>query len=131
MRWLKNLLDRMYKGYRRYIVLTKRINDNIDMSSMSKSVLGSLLITVVIITIPVLIIVNMFIYAKLTLVLAIMLLMIVIGAIFLYFNFYYVLLKNYHPKLEEIAYKYPQIVESILISMIALVTGIIVISTLL
>ncbi len=127
MDWIKKQLTKLSKGFRRYVVLTKRVDENVKVLSIVKSVLGSLLITVIIVLIPILVIINMFIYTKLTLLLAILLLTVVIGAVFLYFQFYYVLLKNYHPKLEEIAYRIPQFVESIFVSLILLITGIVVI----
>ncbi len=131
MKGLKHIADKIYNGYRRYIVLNKRVNDKVVVKSMIKAVFGSLLITIIIVLIPVLIIINMFIYAKLTLFLAILLLVVIMGAVFLYFNFYYVLLKNYHPRLEDVNYRIPQLVESIFIAIIVLLIGIIVISTIL
>ena len=131
MIWIRKQLDKLTKFYRRYVVLTKRIDENVTMKSMVKSVSGSLLITLIIVLIPVLVVVNMFIYAKLTLFLAIILLVILISAVFLYFHFYYILLKNYHTKIEEIAYKMPQLVESSFVALILLIIGITVISTIL
>lgn len=127
MKWLKKIRD----VFRRYVVLTKRVDENVKVSSMIKSALGSLLITVIIILLPVIVVINLFIYAKLTLFLAILLLVIVIVGVFLYFHFYYVLLKNYHPKVSEISYHIPQYVESIFVSIILLIIGIVVISIIL
>lgn len=131
MKWFNNLIGKLSKGFRRYMVLNKRIDEKVVVKSMIKSVFGSLLITLLIVIIPVLVVVNMFIYAKRTLFLAILLLVMVIGAVFLYFHFYYVLLKNYHPLLADVNYRIPQFVESIFISIVVLFIGIVIISVLL
>ena len=131
MKWINNVFRKLSKGYQRYVVLTKRIDKVVHVKSMIKSSLGSLLITLLIILIPVLIIINMFIYAKLTLFLAILLVVMIAGAVFLYFHFYYVLLKNYHEKLAEISYKQPQLIESTVVAIIIVLLGIVVISVVL
>lgn len=131
MKWLSKLSERLVKGYHRYMVLTKRIDHYVDVKSVIKSTLGSLLITLIIVLIPVLVIVNMFIYAKLTLFLAVLLLLIIMGAVYIYFYFYYVLLKNYHPKLEEVSYKQPQLIESTFVAIILMIIGIFLISIIL
>ena len=131
MNWMNKQINRLVKGYRRYIVLSKRIDENVKVKSIIKSVFGSLLLTLIIALLPILIIVNMFIYAKLTLFLAIVLLFIIVGAVYVYFQFYYVLLKNYHSKLEEINYRIPQIVESTFVAFIIFILGITLISVIL
>ncbi len=131
MNWIRKQLDHLYKGYQRYLNLTKRVDSYVKTLTLVKSVLGSLLITVLIVLIPTLVVINMFIYTKLTLLLAVLLVVILIGAIFLYFNFYYLLLKNYHPKLEEVNYRIPQLVESTFVSIVVLIIGGTLISVLL
>ncbi|MCD8562082.1 MAG: hypothetical protein LRY20_01210 [Acholeplasmataceae bacterium] len=98
------------------------------MHSVVKSVLGALLLSIFVLGLPVLVIVNMFIIAKLTLFLAILLVLIVMAWPFLYYAFYYALLKNYHDKLNEINTKIPYMVESTIISLVLMVIGIIVLS---
>ncbi len=131
MKWIKRLWQNTKKGYQRYVVLTKRIDKYVTITSMIKATLGSLVITLFIVSIPVLVIVNMFIYAKLTLLLAIILLVVIMGGVYVYFNFYYVLLKNYHPKLEDVAYRLPQYIESTMVTLVILMIGIVVISVIL
>ncbi|HBY66091.1 MAG TPA: hypothetical protein DEG42_06960, partial [Acholeplasmataceae bacterium] len=100
-----------------------------SVKSVVKSVAGALLLSILIIAIPVLVIINMFIYAKLTFLLSVFLVIIVMGWSFLYYFFYYKLLKNYHEELSEINTKIPQLVESSIVATFFFFIGIIVLAT--
>lgn len=71
----------------------------------------------------------MFIYTKLTFVLSLILLCFVLIWAFLYYHFYYVLIKNYHEEIKDINTKIPQYVESTFVAIILLIIGIVVLST--
>jgi hypothetical protein len=114
--------------FRRFKKLVKLIDKETKMKYVVKSVLGALLISSLILLLPVLVIVNMFIYTKLTLFLAILLVIMVMAWGFLYYYFYYKLLKNYHPKLEEYNTLLPQLVESSLVSLFFMFLGIIILA---
>jgi hypothetical protein len=70
----------------------------------------------------------MFIYTKLTFILSVFLVIIVMGWSFLYYFFYYRLLKSYHEKINNINTLLPQLTESILVSIFFLVVGIVVLA---
>lgn len=125
---MKPSVNAIFQFFYRYKKLLKLIEKQITMHSVVKSVLGALLLSIFVLGLPVLVIVNMFIIAKLTLFLAILLVLIVMAWPFLYYAFYYALLKSYHDKLNEINTKIPYMVESTIISLVLMVIGIIVLS---
>jgi len=125
---MNSLMNRVFMFFRRFKKLVKLIDKETKMKYVVKSVLGALLISSLILLLPVLVIVNMFIYTKLTLFLAILLVIIVMAWGFLYYYFYYKLLKNYHPKLEEYNTLLPQLVESSLVSLFFMFLGIIILA---
>ncbi|PKK98120.1 MAG: hypothetical protein CVV57_08660 [Tenericutes bacterium HGW-Tenericutes-2] len=125
---MNSLMNRVFMFFRRFKKLVKLIDKETKMKYVVKSVLGALLISSLILLLPVLVIVNMFIYTKLTLFLAILLVIMVMAWGFLYYYFYYKLLKNYHPKLEEYNTLLPQLVESSLVSLFFMFLGIIILA---
>lgn len=125
---MKSWINNFYQGFYRYRKLSRLIDERTIMKNVVKSVLGSLLLSLLIALIPSLLIINMFIYAKHTLFLAILLVGIVVSWPFIYYAFYYMLLKNYHPNVKEINTKTPYIVESTITSFVLLTIGIIALS---
>jgi len=123
------LIDKVFVFFRRFKKLIKMIDKKTSVKSVVKSVAGALLLSILIIAIPVLVIINMFIYAKLTFLLSVFLVIIVMGWSFLYYFFYYKLLKNYHEELSEINTKIPQLVESSIVATFFFFIGIIVLAT--
>ncbi|HBG33645.1 MAG: hypothetical protein A2084_01885 [Tenericutes bacterium GWC2_39_45] len=123
------LIDKVFVFFRRFKKLIKLIDKKTSVKSVVKSVAGALLLSILIIAIPVLVIINMFIYAKLTFLLSVFLVIIVMGWSFLYYFFYYKLLKNYHEELSEINTKIPQLVESSIVATFFFFIGIIVLAT--
>jgi hypothetical protein len=73
-------------------------------------------------------VVNMFIYSKLTFILALVLLFLALIWCLLYYAFYYKILKYYHPEVESINTKIPQYVESSIMMFFMLVLGIVILS---
>jgi len=123
------LIDKVFVFFRRFKKLIKMIDKKTSVKSVIKSVAGALLLSILIIAIPVLVIINMFIYAKHTFLLSVFLVIIVMGWSFLYYFFYYKLLKNYHEELSEINTKIPQLVESTIVATFFFFIGIIVLAT--
>ncbi len=122
-------MNRVFKFFRRYRNLIKIIDKKTSMKFVVRSVLGALAISFLLVLLPALVIVNMFIYAKLTFLLSLLLLFLIVGWSFLYYYFYYRLLKNYYPNLQEVNTRVPQLVESIFVALFFLVLGIVVLST--
>lgn len=127
MKRLNKWMDYVYKLYHRYKKLIKIIDSRVNTKTMIKSIVFSLLISLLILLIPVLIAVNMFIFSKLELILSIFLLMLLTSWGFLYFYFYYRLLKSYEPELENIELKLPMLFEGTLVSLALFVLGLTVI----
>ncbi len=125
---MKSLINRIDQFLHRYKKLQQIIDKETKVQGVTKSVLGGLLITVLILLIPVLVIVNMFIYTKLTFFLALLLSLIVISWPYLYYVFYFRLLKTYYPKLEDVNTKIPLLVEATIISLVLLIIVITVLS---
>jgi len=125
---MNTIMDRAYKFYHRYRKLTKMIDSKTSTKSAVKSVLGSMILSTLIILPPVLLVVNLFIYNKLTLILALFLFVFALGWCLLYYMFYYKLLKSYHPEIEAINTKIPQYVESSFVMFFVFIFGIIVLS---
>jgi c-di-AMP phosphodiesterase-like protein len=125
MKQLINLVDQTIYRFKK---LNKLIDSKTTTNSVVKSVLSALLITIIILAIPVLIIVNMFIISKLTFVLALLLVVMVVSWPYLYYAFYYKILKNYHEEIKDINTKLPYLIESTIIAIVMLTIGIIVLS---
>lgn len=125
---MKQLISKLDQFFYKYRKLLKLIDHEVNMKSVVKSVFGALILSLLVLVLPVLIIVNMFIISKLTLFLAILLVLLVMAWPFLYYDVYYKLLKNYHPRVQDINTKIPYWTESTIISIVLLIIGIIVLS---
>ncbi len=128
MKSLTKIIDSVFRFFRRFSKLVKMIDKKTSMKLVVKSVFGALLISILIVLLPALAMINMFIYTKLTFFISILLVLLIMGWSFLYYYFYYRLLKNYHPSLEDINTKIPQLVESSIVAVFFMVIGIIVLS---
>lgn len=128
MKRLNNWVDKIYKFYHRYRNIIKIIDSKVTTKTVIKSVLFALLISLLIVLIPVLLSINLFIFSKLEFLLSIVLLIILMSWGFLFFHFYYTLLRSYVPELEDVNIKLPQLAEGSLVSFFLAILGIIVIS---
>lgn len=128
MKKLQQWIDKVDKMYHRYRNILKIIDTKVNTTTVIKSVLFALLISLLIVLIPALVAINLFIYSKLGVVLSIFLLILLTSWGFLYFHFYYSLLKSYIPDLENVNLKLPKLFEGSLVSFFLLVLGTIVIS---
>ncbi|MFH0767728.1 MAG: hypothetical protein ABH890_05980 [Bacillota bacterium] len=122
------LIDRVFRFFRRFAKLVRLIDSKTSMKLVVKSVFGALLISLLIVLIPALMLINMFIYTKLTVVISISLVILIMGWSFLYYYFYYRLLKVYHPALADVNTKIPQLTESVIVSIFFMILGIVVLS---
>ncbi len=125
---MKRIMDKVYKFYHTYRNLVRLIDRQTTMSTTLKSVFGALLISFLCVLLPSLLIINMFIFTKLTFLLSVFLVIIIILWVFLYYQFYYVLIKNYHEKIKEINTTIPKLVEFSFVGFIMLTLGIVVLS---
>ena len=128
MKKLQQWIDKVDKMYHRYRNILKIIDTKVNTITVIKSVLFALLISLLIVLIPALVAINLFIYSKLSVILSIFLLILLTSWGFLYFHFYYNLLKSYIPDLENVNLKLPKLFEGSLVSFFLLVLGTIVIS---
>jgi hypothetical protein len=128
MKKLQQWIDKFDKMYHRYRNILKIIDTKVNTTTVIKSVLFALLISLLIVLIPALVVINLFIYSKLSVILSIFLLILLTSWGFLYFHFYYSLLKTYIPDLENVNLKLPKLFEGSLVSFFLLVLGTIVIS---
>lgn len=128
MKKLQQWIDKVDKMYHRYRNILKIIDTKVNTITVIKSVLFALLISLLIVLIPALVAINLFIYSKLSVILSIFLLILLTSWGFLYFHFYYSLLKTYIPDLENVNLKLPKLFEGFLVSFFLLVLGTIVIS---
>ncbi len=128
MKTLSKWIDQIYRIYHRYRNILKIIDSKVSTKIVIKSVLFSLLITLLIVLIPVLISINLFIYNKLELVLSFVLLFFLTSWGFMFFHFYYTLLKSYEPELEHVNVKLPKLIEGISVSFFLFILGIVIIS---
>ncbi|MBN2268078.1 MAG: hypothetical protein V3569_01180 [Acholeplasmataceae bacterium] len=128
MKTLSKWIDQVYRIYHRYRNILKIIDSKVSTKIVIKSVLFSLLISLLIVLIPVLVTVNLFIYNKLDLILSFVLLFILTSWGFLFFHFYYTLLKSYETELEHVNVKLPKLIEGTSVSFFLFVLGIIVVS---
>lgn len=129
MTWFNRFIDSIDRNIHQYKNILKIINRKTNTISVFKSVLSALLISFLTLLIPVLILVNMFIYTKLKFILSIGLLLCALAWGFLYFKFYYTILKSYHKDLEDVNLNIPMMYESIIVSLIILTFGIVIFST--
>ncbi|MBU1094041.1 MAG: hypothetical protein KKH01_06235 [Firmicutes bacterium] len=128
MKSLTNSIDKVFRFFRRFANLVKLIDKKTTVKLVVKSVFGALLFSILIVLLPALILINMFIYTKLTFLISILLVLLIMGWSFLYYYFYYRLLKIYHPTLENINTKIPQLTESTIVAFFFMILGIVVLS---
>jgi Kef-type K+ transport system membrane component KefB len=126
---MKTLIDRIDRFIYRVKKLNRLIDSKTSVQGVVKSVLGALLLSVLVLAPIILIIVNMFIYTKLTFLLSIFLVVTVMGWGFLYYFFYYRLLRNYFPVIEDIDTMTPQLFESSILAFVFLIIGFVVLTT--
>lgn len=126
---MKTLIDRIDRFIYRVKKLNKLIDSKTTIQGVIRSVLGALLLSVLVLLPIVLIIINMFIYTKLTFLLSVLLVFVVMGWSFLYYFFYYRLLKNYFPQIEDVDTKTPQLFESSLLAFVFAIIGFVVLTT--
>lgn len=125
MKRLNNQIDQFFYRYKK---LTRMIDHEVTIKNTLKSVLGALIFSLVILALPVLVLINLFIISKLTLLLSILIAICVIAWPYLYYTFYYKLIKIYHPKVNDINTKIPYWTESTIISVVLCIVGIIVLT---
>ena len=128
---MTNIIDRVFKFFRRYRKLAHLIDSKVSTKSVVKSMIGSAFIALIVIAPVVILTINMFIYSKLTPFLSIFLVILTLVWSLLYYAFYYKLLKNYHPEISNINTKIPQYVEASFMILFFSVLGIIVLSQIL
>jgi len=126
---MKTLIDRIDRFIYRVKKLNRLIDSKTSIQGVVKSVLGALLLSVLVLAPVVLVIINMFIYTKLTFLLSLFLVVVVMGWSFLYYFFYYRLLRNYFPAIEDIDTKTPQLFESSILAFLFLIIGFVVLTT--
>lgn len=125
---MKMLLNNLFTLLNRYKTTNRRINAYATTFTVFKSMLFSFLISAIIISLPVAIILNMFIYTKLIFILSVLLVTVVMGWILLYYKFYFVLLTYYHEEIKKINLKYIFYIETSIINFLVLLIGIAVLS---
>jgi hypothetical protein len=125
---MNTFMHKIFAFFRRFSKLVKMIDKETQVKGVLKSVFGALLISILILLLPVLVVVNMFIYTKLTFLLSIFLFIFILSWPFIYYLFYYKLLKVYYPKVQAINTTIPQLVESTIVAIFFLILGIIVLS---
>jgi Kef-type K+ transport system membrane component KefB len=126
---MKTLIDRIDRFIYRVKKLNRLIDSKTSIQGVVKSVMGALLLSVLVLAPVVLVIINMFIYTKLTFLLSVFLVVIVMGWSFLYYFFYYRLLRNYFPVIEDIDTMTPQLFESSILAFVFLIIGFVVLTT--
>jgi hypothetical protein len=126
---MKTLIDRIDRFIYRVKKLNRLIDSKTSVQGVVKSVFGALILSILILAPFMLITINMFIYTKLTFFLSLILVLLVMGWGFLYYFFYYRLLKNYFPALEDVDTLTPQLFESSIIAFIFLVIGFVVLTS--
>jgi hypothetical protein len=102
MSGVKMMLDKVMRGFHRYLNINRLMGAKADLKTVLKTVFWSLITSAILVLIPVLFLINMFIFTKLTLLLAFGLLVMLLIWVFLYFMIYYKLLLIYVPELENV-----------------------------
>lgn len=125
---MTNIIDRVFKFFRRYRKLVRLIDAKVTTKSVVKSVFSAGLIALIMIAPLVLLAINLFIYSKLIVFLSIFLVSLTLLWSFLYYALYYKLLKNYHPNINDMNTKIPQMVETAFMMLFFIVLGIVVLT---
>ncbi|MCF7932153.1 MAG: hypothetical protein K9K93_03185 [Acholeplasmataceae bacterium] len=118
------MLDRLSKAFRRYLNINRLINTKTDLKTVLKTVLWALFSSAVLVLIPVLFLINMFIFTKLTFFISVGLLLMLLIWVYLYFMIYYKLLLIYVPELEKVNTRPARFFEMIVTQLLFLSVGI-------
>ncbi len=124
MNGVVTMLDRLSKAFRRYLNINRLINTKTDLKTVLKTVLWALFSSAVLVLIPVLFLINMFIFTKLTFLISLCLLLMLLIWVYLYFMIYYKLLLIYVPELEKVNTRPARFFEMIVTQMLFLSVGI-------
>jgi hypothetical protein len=124
---MMKLLDKLSKGLSRYLAINRLINGRTSLRVVAKTFIWALVSSAVIASVPVLLVINMFIYTKLTLFLAILLLILALCWVYVYFLIYYKLLVIYVPSLEPVNLTYARRFEAVVTAAVIFAIGITVI----
>ena len=120
---MKILFDKLFTLYRRYKTMLHRLHEMTTSFSAFKATFFSMLIALLLLTLPLAIIINLFIFAKLSTFLSILIVLIINSWILLYYKFYFILLGYYHPKTKDLNTRYIYWVETSMINLIILLLG--------
>ncbi|NCU33332.1 MAG: hypothetical protein EOM23_10495, partial [Candidatus Moranbacteria bacterium] len=120
---MKRIVDRVFKFFHRYRKLVKLIDRKITFKETIKSVVSASSIALILVLPFVGIAINMFIYAKHTVMISIFLVLILMVWSVLYYFFYYRFLQNYQPKIKEINTTIPQWTETAIAATTFMVIG--------
>jgi len=120
-------LDKLSKGLSRYLSINRLINGRTSLRIVAKTFVWALVSSSVIASVPVLLAINMFIYTKLALFLAILLLILALCWVYGYFVIYYKLLVIYVPSLEPVNLTYARRFETMATATVIFAIGISVI----
>lgn len=124
MNGVVTMLDRLSKAFRRYLNINRLINTKTDLKTVLKTVLWALFSSAVLVLIPVLFLINMFIFTKLTFFISVGLLLMLLIWVYLYFMIYYKLLLIYVPELEKVNTRPARFFEMIVTQLLFLSVGI-------
>ena len=102
MNYINALSKRISSHYKRYRTLSRRLDKIVDMKNVLKATFFAITISLLIVLIPTLVIINLFIYSKLMIILSILLGFLAVIFMFCYYHFYYVLIANYHEKVNAL-----------------------------
>lgn len=127
---MKTLFSKLTLLYQRYKVTNKRLHQIIDGKTTLKATLYAIIMSIFVISLPMAIVMNMFIFTKLTIFLSILIVVLILLWVLLYYKFYFILLRNYNDKVNDVNTVYIFWVETSFINFILLWISIIVISIL-
>lgn len=128
--FMKTLYNKVSQLFQRYKVTNKRLHQIIDSKTAFKATLFSIIMSLFIISLPIAIIINMFIFTKLTIFLSILIVILILLWVYLYYIFYFILLRNYDDRVNDLNTTYIFWVETSLINFILLWISIVVLSIL-
>ncbi len=120
---MKILFNKLFTLFRRYKTTLHRLHEMTTTFSAFKSTIFGMLIALLLLTLPLAIIINMFIFTKLSVFLSILIVLIINAWVLLYYKFYFILLGYYHPKVKDLNTKYIYWIETSMINLIILLLG--------
>ncbi len=92
--------------YKRYLNIARRIREESCFKSTILSMIGAVIFSLFLLSVPILILVNLLIFTKLQLFITILLVFLISVWPFLFFFAYYKLLSQYHDKIKKMELKY-------------------------